>query len=187
VVAHLTETALLAGLDDVRLSPAHDGRVELIVRRPAEDERQELDEAELDPDEGLVGDSWRVRALRRSPGTAPPTGRQLTLMNARVAALVAGGPARRGLAGDQLYLDFDLSVANLPTGTRVAIGPTVVEVTEHPHLGCAKFAARFGPGALALVNCPEGRRLRLRGLNARILLGGTVRVGDAVGKVAAEG
>ena len=181
-MAHLSETALLAGLDDVRLSPAHDGRVELIVRRPAEDEREELDQAELDPDEGLVGDSWRARALRRSPGTAPPTGRQLTLMNARAAALVAGGPARRGLAGDQLYLDFDLSVDNLPTGTRVAIGPT-----EDPHLGCAKFAARFGPAALALVNGAEGRRLRLRGLNARVLLGGTSRVGDAVGKVAAEG
>ncbi|MGQ0804279.1 MAG: MOSC domain-containing protein [Actinomycetota bacterium] len=173
-IEHLTTDALLAGLDDVRAAPADNGRVELIARRPAVDERELLDEAVLTSEEGLVGDSWRER------GSQPD--RQLTLMNARAAALVAVDPERRPLAGDQLYVDIGLGGENLPPGSRLEVGSAVVEVTEPPHRGCDKFAVRFGRDALRLVNSPEGIELNLRGVNARVVTAGTVKVGDPVRK-----
>lgn len=172
---HLTTDALVAGLDEVRAAPADDGRVELIVRRPAVDEREILDEAVLDPAEGLVGDGWRER------GSGPD--RQLTVMNVRAAALVAVAPERRPLAGDQLYVDLDLGGENLPPGSRLEVGSAVIEITEPPHRGCAKFASRFGRAALRLVNSPEGVELNLRGVNARVVTAGTVKLGDPIRKV----
>ncbi len=108
---------------------------------------------------------------------------QLNVMNARVVALVAVDPDRRALAGDQLYVDLDLSVDNLPPGTRLALGSAVIEVTDQPHKGCAKFSTRFGVEALRFVNSEEGRARRLRGLNAKVVVGGTVRVGDPIEKL----
>jgi hypothetical protein len=182
---HLTASRLEAGLDYVRSSPADVGRVELIVRRPVVDEREILDEGVLDLADGLVGDSWRIRgSSRTADGSAHPD-MQLNVINARLSSLVAVDPDRRALAGDQLHLDLDLSHANLPAGTRLALGSAVIEVTEIPHAGCAKFRARFGADALRFVNSPTGRQLRLRGLNARVVVGGTVRQGDDVRKLTA--
>jgi MOSC domain-containing protein YiiM len=172
---HVTTAALEAGLDVIRAAPADLGRVELIVRRPEEGRREVIAEATLDPAEGLVGDTWRER------GSAPD--RQLTVMNARAAALVAADPARRSLAGDQLYVDLDLGGENLPPGSRLEVGSAVIEITDPPHRGCAKFAARFGRDALRLVNSPAGVELNLRGVNAKVVVAGTVRVGDPVRKV----
>ena len=180
---HLTAAALEAGLDHVRQSPSDHGTLELIVRRPAVDEREVLAEATLDTLVGLVGDSWSQRASRSSADGRPHPDRQLTIINERAALLVAIDPERRQLAGDQLYVDLDLSPVNLPAGTRLAVGSAVIEVTEPPHLGCAKFAARFGEDAWRFVNSRVGRELRLRGLNARVLVPGTVRVGDTIGKL----
>ena len=180
---HRTAGELTAALDEIRLSPSASGTVELIVRRPAEDEREVLDEGMLDLDEGLVGDAWRSRGSGRSPdGSANPDA-QLTLMNARAAAVITGSPERWPLAGDQLYVDLDLSIENLPAGTRLAVGKAVVEVTAEPHTGCAKFSARFGTEALKFVNKSPGRELRLRGVNTRIVTPGAVRTGDAVTKL----
>jgi MOSC domain-containing protein YiiM len=181
-VLHLTSEALEAGLDDVRRSPRDDGRVELIVCRPAENERDVLDEALLDGERGLHGDTWRARTMGPDDAAAR-VDRQLTLMNARAAALVAGDPDRRPLAGDQLYVDLDISIENLPPGTRLQVGSAVIEVSEKPHTGCKKFEARFGKDALRFVNSPVGKALRLRGLNARVLTAGTVRTGDAIRKL----
>lgn len=180
---HLTTDLLEAGLDEIRRSPADVGRVELIVRRPAVDEREELDEAVLDPDHGVVGDTWRERSSGRTPDGSAHPDMQLNVMNARAAALVAGDASRRPLAGDQLYLDIDLSERNLPPGTQLALGSAVIEITEQPHTGCAKFAARFGREALRFVNSPVGKELRLRGANAKVVVGGTVRPGDEVRKL----
>jgi len=182
-VEHLGPAELQAGLDHIRESPPDGGVVELIVRRPAVGEREVLAVATLDAGAGLVGDNWRARgSTSTADGSAHP-GMQLTVMNARAALLVAQHPGRRMLAGDQLYVDLDLSPANLPAGTRLAVGSAVIEVSEEPHLGCVKFAARFGKDALRFVNSRAGRGLRLRGLNARILTSGTVRRSDRVSKL----
>jgi hypothetical protein len=180
---HRSAEELTAGLDEILRSPANQGTVELIVRRPAEDEREVLDECSLDLDEGLVGDVWRHRGSSRTPdGSANPDA-QLTLMNARAAGLIAGDRERWPLAGDQLYVDLDLSVDNLPAGARLAVGDAVVEVTAEPHTGCAKFSARFGSEALKFVNKSPGRELRLRGVNTRVVTPGAVRLGDAISKL----
>jgi MOSC domain-containing protein YiiM len=183
-VTHLSTEELEAGLDEILRSPADEGTVELIVRRPAEGEREVLAEAELDLSEGLVGDNWRARGSRRMPdGSANPDA-QLTLMNARTVDLVAAGDRERwALAGDQLYVDLDISHENLPAGTRLAIGSAVIEVTAEPHTGCAKFHARFGGDAHRFVNTKTHRHLRLRGLNAKIVQPGTVSRGDAIRKL----
>jgi hypothetical protein len=181
---HLTTHRLEDGLDHIRSSPPDIGRVELIVRRPALDEREVLDEGMLDLAEGLVGDTWRMRGSSRTPdGSAHPE-MQLNVINARLSSLVAVDADRRALAGDQLHLDLDLSEANLPPGTRLALGGAVIEVTGIPHSGCAKFRARFGADALRFVNSPTGRSLRLRGLNAKVVVAGSVRKGDDVRKLA---
>jgi len=180
---HRTADELAAGIDEILRSPAAQGTVELIVRRPAEDEREVLDEGMLDLEEGLVGDRWSRRGSRRMPdGSANPDA-QLTLMNARAAELVAGSRERWPLAGDQLFVDLDLSVENLPAGTRLAVGHAVVEVTAAPHTGCAKFSARFGTEAVKFVNRSPGRELRLRGVNTRVVTPGAIRVGDAIARL----
>jgi hypothetical protein len=179
-----TYDTLVAGLDDIRTSPADAGHLALIVRRPGIDEREVVDTAALDVTDGLVGDTWRTRGSSRTADGAANPDAQLTLMNSRAAALVAGPIERWPLAGDQLYVDLDLGAANLPPGTQLGLGSAVIEVTALPHTGCQKFAARFGPDAVKFVNSPDGRALNLRGINARVVTPGTVRVGDTVQKVA---
>jgi hypothetical protein len=180
---HVELAALNAGVTEIRRAPKDAGTIELIVRRPAEEERELLDEAELDAVEGLVGDNWHTRGSRATQdGSAHPE-LQLTLMNARVTALVARSRQRWALAGDQLYVDLDLSEANLPAGTRLQIGSAVIEITAMPHTGCGKFARRFGVEALKFVNSGVGRELNLRGRNARVLMGGKIRTGDTVRKL----
>ncbi len=173
-VSHPDAEALKAGLPHVRQAPADEGRLELIVRRPDVDQREVLEEGELSLSEGLVGDSW----IRR--GADPEM--QLNIMNARAAQLVAGSRERWPLAGDQLYLDLDLSLDNLPPGTRFSLGEAVIEVSAEPHTGCRKFVDRFGAPAMIFVNSAEGRRLNLRGINARVVQAGRVRIGDIARK-----
>jgi MOSC domain-containing protein YiiM len=146
--------------------------VELIVSRPRPGAREVLERAELDPVSGMVSDSWGIRVAAPNPAT------QLTIMNARVIALVAQDRARWPLAGDQLYVDLDLAHDNLPPGTELEIGSAVIEVSAEPHLGCGKFVERFGAEAMKFVNSPLGRQLHLRGINARVVRAGEVRVGD---------
>jgi hypothetical protein len=175
-----TRAELEAMIDGIRDAPAETGVVQLIARRPAVGEREVVSEIRLDVDEGLVGDSWRVRGSSSTPDGSADLQAQLTVMNARAADAVAGDVSRWPLAGDQIYADFDIGIDHLPPGTRLTIGDAELEVSEKPHTGCAKFSARFGTDALRFVNSPEGRRLRLRGMNTRITKSGTVRVGDPI-------
>jgi MOSC domain-containing protein YiiM len=182
-VEHRTTDELEAGLDVVRDAPRDGGTLDLIVRRPAVGEREVLERAELSADVGVVGDTWRERGSRHTDDGSAEVERQLTLMSSRAIALFASDPARWPLAGDQLYVDLDLSADNLPIGTRLQVGDAVVEVTAKPHTGCAKFADRFGIDAARFVNSPAGKELRLRGINAAVVEPGTVRAGDAITKV----
>ncbi len=178
----LTIDELQLGLDPIRQSPRDRGAIELIVRRPVPGQREVVDAGELSLTLGLVGDCWKARGYRKtSDGSAHPD-MQLTLMNSRTIALLAQRRDRWALAGDQLYVDLDLSVDNLPPGTRLAIGTGIVEVTAEPHTGCRQFSNRFGKDATRFVNSPEGKQLRLRGLNAKVVQGGAVSIGDLVSK-----
>jgi hypothetical protein len=177
---HPDASALAAGLESVRSSPRDAGVIELLVLRPAPGEREAPVEVVLDLLQGLVGDSWLARGSRRGPDGAADPEAQVTVMNSRAALLVSGTPQRMSLAGDQVYVDLDLSIDNLPTGTVLDFGDAALEVTAAPHTGCAKFSARFGVDALRLTATPEGRSLRLRGINTRVLRGGVIRVGGTV-------
>ncbi len=185
-IKHLTMEELEAGLDEIRRAPKDDGVLQLIVRRPQVEEREILEEGELHLQEGLVGDSWIRRASSRTADGSPHPDMQINIMNSRVTALIAQDKRRWHLAGDQLYLDLDLSAENLPPGTQLSIGSAVVEVTPPPHTGCKKFVSRFGIDAMKFVNSQVGRELHLRGINAKVVQPGLVRVGDLAKKLPAN-
>jgi MOSC domain-containing protein YiiM len=180
---HLTLAELEAGLDEIRRAPKDAGTLAMIVRRPGVDQREVVEEAQLDLQEGLVGDNWRARGNRSTADKAAHPEMQLNVMNARCIALLATRRERWALAGDQLFVDFDLSEENLPVGSRLVIGAAVIEVTAPPHTGCSKFMARYGAAAVKFVNSPVGRGLHLRGINAKIVTPGVIRTGDAVRKL----
>jgi len=182
-VRHLTLAELEAALPTALTSPTDEGTLDLIVRRPAVGRRDVLDAGELDVTTGLVGDTWNIRASTRTPDGSPHPDMQINVMNSRVIAMIAGEKSRWGLAGDQLYVDYDISAENVPPGTQLAIGAAVIEVTAQPHTGCIKFVQRFGVEAMKFVNSPQGRALHLRGLNARVVVPGRIQSGDSVRKV----
>lgn len=182
-MTHRTAEQLEAALPHIRQAPQDTGTVALIVARPAEDERQVLEEGTLDCERGLLGDNWQQRPSSKMPNGLAHPDMQLNLMNARVIEAIAGEQDRWPPAGDQFYVDFDLSEANVPPGTRMAIGTAEIEVTAEPHRGCSKFRARFGDAALRLVNSPLGAKLNLRGVNAKVVSPGVVKAGDALKKI----
>jgi MOSC domain-containing protein YiiM len=182
-VQHRTLAELEAGLPGALTSPKDIGTLDLIVRRPALGRRDVLDAGELDLVTGLVGDTWNIRASKRTPDGSPHPDMQITLMNSRVIAAIAGGKTRWGLAGDQLYVDFDIGAENVPPRTRLTIGSAIIEVTDQPHTGCAKFLKRFGVDATKFVNSPRGLALHLRGINARVIAPGRIRTGDRIQKL----
>jgi len=179
----LNTEELESGLDQILESPKNEGVLDLIVRRPDVDQREVIDQGHLDTEQGLVGDNWRAKGSRHMlDGDADPD-MQLNIMNSRVVALVAVDPDRRELAGDQLYVDMDLSSENLPPGTRLAIGDAVVEITEPPHTGCKKFATRFGKDAIVFVNAGLGKKLNFRGICAKVVQSGDISAGDLARKI----
>jgi hypothetical protein len=183
---HVGRSELEAGLAGVAEAPGECGTLELIVRRPRPEQRELIVDGELDATGGLVGDCWSSRGSSATKDGGPLPDAQVTVMSARAASLVSGGTDPEGWApaGDQLYVDLDVGAENLPAGSRLAIGDAVLEVTAEPHLGCGKFARRFGVDALKLVNSEAGRALRLRGVNTRVVTAGAIRRGDAVRKLA---
>ena len=176
-ITHLTLEALKQGLPHIQNAPADAGELALIVARPATDERTVLETAILTPENGLEGDGWRERGSRHSPDGSALLDAQITIMNTRTAQLIAQSEERWALAGDQLYVDMDLSPGNLPPGQRIQLGTAVLEITAQEHRGCLKFAQRFGKDALKFVN-QDGWPLRLRGIYAKVVQAGTIQVGD---------
>ena len=180
---HLTKQQLEAGLDTVLQSPKNEGALAMIVRRPVTEQREVLVNAELDIVEGLVGDNWRARGSSATKGGAAHPDMQLNIMNARMTDLVAQTKERWPLAGDQLYIDLDLSDENLPPGARLAIGSAIIEVTAEPHTGCKKFVERFGLEAMKFVNSGLGKKINLRGINAKVIQSGQIATNNLVRKV----
>ena len=182
-VEYLSMTELETGLDYIRQSPKDHGTLKMIVCRPGVEEREMLHEGRLDPLKGLAGDNWKLRGSRHTPDGSANLHAQITVMNARAIALLAQRDERWALAGDQLYIDFDLSEDNIPPGTQLAVGSAIIEVSAQPHSGCKKFSDRFGVEAMKFVNSPEGKRLHLRGINAKVVQAGVIHVGDVVKKI----
>ena len=182
---HLSREALELGLDFIRQSPKDSAKLDLIVRRPAENKREVLQEADLDLRLGLLGDTWHLRSSSRTAdGSAHPE-MQLNIMNSRVIDLLTRGDKERWqLAGDQLFIDMDLSKENVPAGTKLSIGSAIIEVTAQPHTGCDKFVERFGLEAMKFVNSKLGKELCLRGINAKVIRAGKIRLADTVQKLA---
>lgn len=174
---------LEAALDHLRDAPKDNGLLRLIVRRPQIDEREVVEEAELDPVLGLIGDSWSRRGSSKTADGGPHPEMQINIMNSRVTALVAQELERWPLAGDQLYIDMDLSKENLPAGSRIEVGSAVLEISALPHTGCHKFVARFGVDAMKFVNSTVGKELCLRGINAKVVQAGVVKVGHTARKI----
>lgn len=183
VIKHLSTQELEAGIDHLLAAPKDNGELKMIVCRPEESQRKVLQEGKLDIEEGLVGDNWKTRGSRRTPdGSAHPE-MQLNIMNSRVTHLVATQEDRWPLAGDQLYVDMDLSKENLPPGTQLQLGTAVIEVTKIPHTGCEKFIARFGLDAMKFVNGKFGKQQNFRGINAKVIKPGIIRTGDIFRKL----
>jgi MOSC domain-containing protein YiiM len=181
---HLSTSELEQGLADVLATPCDEGRLVAIVVRPASNERQSLATATLTPEGGIEGDRWVRDSFFKLPDGRPDPNNQLSLMNARILRQIATEEEAMCLAGDNLIVDLMLSEENLPAGSRLAIGKTVViEISDLKHTGCAKFQSRYGPEARAFVNNERGKELHLRGRYARIVTGGTIAVGDAVRKM----
>ena len=168
---HLPLETLAAGLR-LLAPPKETGTVALIVARPTSGERDLLPVGRLTQEEGLAGDRWAAKGR-------PHPDSQLTLMRVDVARLIANGQPIE-LAGDQLFVELDLSLENLPAGSRLRIGDAVCEVTPMPHTGCGKFAARFGADARAVTELPEFRDQRLRGIYVKVIEPGAVATGDEV-------
>ncbi len=184
-MASVDRLQLEAGLAHVGAAPTDVGRLELLVARPAEEERELPARSSLETDVGLVGDMWSRRPNSGTEDGGPDPEAQVTVMNARAAALFSGSEDHLdwAAAGDQLYVDLDLSKDNLPTGARFAVGDAILEVTAEPHLGCGKFSRRFGVDALKTVNSAVGREMRLRGVNTKVVKPGEVSVGAEVRKL----
>ena len=180
---HLTTDELEDELEYILSAPKDQGVLELIVRRPKVDKREVLEEGIIDLNEGLVGDNWKTRGSSRTPDRSAHPDMQLNIMNARVISVIARDKSRWPLAGDQLYIDIDMSEKNLPPGTQLSIGSAIIEITSIPHLGCKKFAERFGVESMKFINSPRGKELHLRGLNARVIQTGKIRVGDIAKKL----
>ncbi|WP_339858313.1 MOSC domain-containing protein [Pseudohongiella acticola] len=178
VEMYLSEQELKKGFQHIQGSPPDNGLVEMIVCRPDTGERSEMQSCELDREQGLIGDNWLARGYKKTADGSAHPDMQINIMNARAAALVAGSRDRWKLAGDQLYIDMDLSADNLPPGTQLQVGDAIVQVTGEPHLGCKKFMERFGRDATLFVNSEQGRLVNMRGINARVIKSGRVNVGD---------
>jgi hypothetical protein len=180
---HVSAIELEQGLADVLASPTDQGRLRAIFVRPAANERRSLETATLTPEGGIDGDRWATDGYYVMKDGRRNRRAQVTLINGQFLRQIAGADDAMCLAGDNLIVDFDLSEANMRAGSRLAIGPQVViEISDLPHTGCNKFAARFGQEARDFANNERGKMLHLRGLHAQIICGGTIRVGDSVCK-----
>jgi hypothetical protein len=180
---HRTKEELEAGLAGILESPQNDGTLECIVIRPASEQRESLNSCEVSLAGGPHGDHWAKGCWKTTEDGKPHPDVQICIMNARCIALIAGDKDQWPPAGDNLFVDLDLRPENMPPGTRLRIGSAMLEITDTPHNGCAKFVERYGKAAAVFVNGANGKAMHLRGIYARVLHDGLVSVGDRIQKV----
>lgn len=180
---HLTMDELKAGFPEILQSPADKGRLDAIVVRPEKGERLDVNERQISRAGGVKGDHWSKGCWRSLPDGSPDPDVQICIMNARCISLIAGPRDNWAPAGDNLFIDMDLSPDNMPPGQRLAIGSAIIEITDIPHTGCQNFIERYGRDACVFVNTGEGKKLKLRGIYARVVQDGLITAGDLVTKV----
>lgn len=183
MVYHRSREELDQGLDEIAETPRDRGRLEAIVLRPAKNERKPVNSVELSPEEGVKGDHWAKGCWKSLSDGSPHPDVQICMMNARVIRLLAGDKANWPPAGDQLFVDLDLSRSNLAAGQRLSLGGTILEITDVPHNGCSKFIERYGRDATQFVNSKIGKENRFRGIYAKVIEAGTISVGDVIRKI----
>ena len=169
---HLSSADLDARLRALPGAPKDAGRLALIVCRSSEGVRETPERVHLSAEEGVPGDGWGRRTPRRPEA-------QLAVMRRDVAELIANGQPLTTF-GDNLFVELDISAANLPVGSRLRMGGAIVEVTPLPHDGCGKFKGRFGSDALRFVNAKPTRDQNLRGIYWRVVESGEVAVGAPI-------
>ena len=179
---HLTTPELRDGLSEILRSPKDNGTLQGIVIRPSHGARCELTSCDISLEGGVHGDHWAKGCWKSTEDGRPHPDVQICIMNARCIALIAQDRANWAPAGDNLFIDMDLSPDNLPPGQQLVIGTAVIEITDTPHNGCASFIERYGRDACVFVNTGDGKRHRLRGIYARVVQDGQVSVGDTVTK-----
>lgn len=179
----LTIEEIESRLENIKQSPKDAGVIVLLVCRPATDERQIITKAKLELQNGLEGDNWKTRGSKSTPDKSADPEAQITLMNSRVIDLLTEHQNDWQLAGDQIFVDFDLSLDHLPPHSKIQVGSAILEISAKPHTGCKKFSDRFGIQALEFISTPQGKSLRMRGVNARVIQAGEIHVGDVVRKV----
>ena len=174
---------LLESLPYILSAPADEGQVRAIVIRPAAGQRRMLDRVDVSARGGLEGDHWAEGCWLSTEDGAPHPDVQVCIMSARCIEAIAGPEANWAAAGDNLFIDMDLSPENLPPGTRVAIGTVELILTAEPHNGCQSFIDRYGRDACVFVNTGPGKANRLRGIYGRVTRDGTIRRGDVMRKI----
>lgn len=183
MLKQLPISELELGIEEIKESPKDHGVLEMIVRRPETETRELINSGEINLENGLAGDNWKARGSSHTDdGSADPEA-QITLMNSRVIQLLTGDKENWQWAGDQLFVDMDISIDNLPPHSRLQVGSAILEISAKPHTGCKKFSGRFGIEALEFISTPLGKALRMRGVNAKVIQAGEIKVGDAVKKL----
>ncbi len=180
---HLTRAELEAGLPEILQSPKDNGLVEAITVRPVSEERRVVQSTRMTLSGGVEGDHWANGCWKSTEDGKPHPDVQICIMNSRCINHIAGSRENWAPAGDNLFVDMDISPDNMPPGTRVSLGSVILEITDTPHNGCAKFVERYGREATVFVNTGEGKRLRLRGIYGRVVQDGAVSVGDVITKI----
>ena len=180
---HLNREELQAGLPHILASPDDDGVLEAIVVRPVSEERREVTQCRLTLAGGVESDHWANGCWKSTESGDPHPDVQICIMNARCIGLIAQERENWAPAGDNLFIDMNLTPDNMPPGQRIAVGSVILEITDTPHKGCAKFIRRYGRDACVFVNTGDGDRYKLRGIYARVVQDGTVRTGDRVRKI----
>lgn len=180
---HLTRAELAAALPQVTAGPKDHGELKAIFVRPGPGQRLDVSSVAISSAGGLEGDHWAKGCWKSLPDGSPDPDVQVFIMNARFLDLIAQERSHWASCGNSFVADMDLGADNLPVGTRLKAGSAELEITAVPGTGCEAFIEWYGRDACVFVNTGEGKKNRLRGVYARVVKDGVVRIGDTLTKI----